>query len=330
MINTRIWKDALIGMPRISDAQWQQLDWFGRWLLSIRASVLLMTFSSSALAGLLALYFNTMHWGLWFTVTLGLLLAHATNNLINDATDYWRGVDEEKYFRNQYGVQPLTRGLVSSWDMLLVIGVTGLCALAIGIALLVVRGELVLHLLLAGCFFVLFYTWPLKKWGLGEPAVLLVWGPLMVGGCYYVISGQWDWRVAMISIPYALGPTCVLFGKHIDKRAADKAKGVKTLPVILGDQNARQWVMGMLFTQYALVLVLVVLGYLPWPLLLVMLGLKTAKRMWRVYQCTTPEQKPQRFPSSVWPLWFSAYAFSHTRAFGGWMFAGLLLAIFFA
>ena len=30
--------------------------------------------------------------------------------------------------------------------------------------------------MLAGAFFVLFYTWPLKYYGLGEPAVLVVWG----------------------------------------------------------------------------------------------------------------------------------------------------------
>jgi 1,4-dihydroxy-2-naphthoate octaprenyltransferase len=37
-------------------------------------------------------------------------------------------------------------------------------------------------------FFVLFYTWPLKYIGLGEIAVLIVWGPLMIGGGYFVWS----------------------------------------------------------------------------------------------------------------------------------------------
>jgi len=263
-------------------------------------------------------------------VTLGLCLAHATNNLINDATDYWRGVDEDKYFRNQYGVQPLTRGLLSSFQMLLLIGLTGVSALAIGIWLLMLRGDLVLQLLLAGCFFVLFYTWPLKKWGLGEPAVLLVWGPLMVGGCYYVVSGQWSWLVTAVSIPYALGPTCVLFGKHIDKRVADETKGVRTLPVVLGDESARRWVQWMLAAQYGIVVLLVLMGYLPWPCLLVLLGLKSALAMWKTYAQTGPEQKPESFPSSVWPLWFSAFAFAHTRLYGGWLFLGLLIGILIA
>ena len=327
MQNHSIWRKALTGMPRLSDEQWQQLDWFGRWLICIRASVLLMTFSSSALAGLLAVWFGTMHWGLWCLVTLGLCLAHATNNLINDATDYWRGVDEDQYFRNQYGVQPLTRGLLSSFQMLVLIGITGCAALGIGILLLSLRGDLVLQLLLAGCFFVLFYTWPLKKWGLGEPAVLLVWGPLMVGGCYYVVSGQWNWSVVLISLPYALGPTCVLFGKHIDKSAADAAKGVRTLPVILGEAAARRWVHWMLVLQYLMVVALVVTGAMPWPVLLILLAAKPALRMWRIYATAAPEQKPESFPASVWPLWFSAYAFAHTRVYGGALMLGLLVAI---
>lgn len=327
MNNRILWRKALTGMPRLSDTQWHQLDWFGRWLISVRASVLLMTFSSSALAGLLAVYFGTMNWSLWILATLGLCLAHATNNLINDVTDYWRGVDEDQYFRNQYGVQPLTRGLLNSAEMIFLIGLTGLSALAVGLLLVWLRGELVLHLLLAGSFFVVFYTWPLKKWGLGEPAVLLVWGPLMVGGCYYVVSGQWNWQVVLISIPYALGPTCVLFGKHIDKRSADEAKGVHTLPVMLGDAKARGWVRIMLAAQYILVLVLIIAGSLPWPTLIILLGLQSALPMWKQYSRPAPATKPERFPESVWPLWFSAYAFAHTRVYGGWLFLGLLLAV---
>jgi 1,4-dihydroxy-2-naphthoate octaprenyltransferase len=54
--------------------------------------------------------------------------------------------------------------------------------------------------------FVLFYTWPSNN-ALGELAVLIVWGPLMIGGGYYVITGAWDWWVVLASLPYALGVT---------------------------------------------------------------------------------------------------------------------------
>ena len=108
-------------------------------------------------------------------------------------------------------------------------------------------------LMAVGALLVLFYTWPLKYIGLGEPAVLAAWGPLMVGGCFYVIAGSWDWQVALLGTIYALGPTSVLFGKHIDKAGPDAAKGVRTLPVLLGPRQARIWVLAMLALQYLLV-----------------------------------------------------------------------------
>ncbi len=45
--------------------------------------------------------------------------------------------------------------------------------------------------------------------------------------------------MVLASLPYALGPTTVIFGKHIDKLDADKAKGIHTLPVIIGEKAAR-------------------------------------------------------------------------------------------
>ena len=52
----------------------------------------------------------------------------------------------------------------------------------------------------------LFYTWPLKYIGLGEIAVLLVWGPLMIGGGYFVITGVWDWNVVLAGLPTPWAP----------------------------------------------------------------------------------------------------------------------------
>ena len=57
--------------------------------------------------------------------------------------------------------------------------------------------DLALALMAAGAFFVLFYTWPLKYIGLGELAVIIVWGPLMVGGGYFVVTGDWSWQAAL-------------------------------------------------------------------------------------------------------------------------------------
>ena len=289
-----------------------QLDFIARWLIATRASVLFMTFMSAALAGLLAARDGMFQWQPWLLCTLGLVMAHALNNLLNDFTDSRRGVDKNNYYRNQYGVHVLEDGLVSPGGFWVYVLVTALLALVPGAILVLQQGAATLNLMLLGAFFVLFYTWPLKYYGLGEPAVLLVWGPLMVVGTYYVITGDWSWSLVALSLLYALGPTAVLFGKHIDKLDMDAAKGVRTLPVILGEARARYWVGAMLTLQYFAIVVLVLLGMLHWGLLLVLLNLNGLRTLLMAYREPKPADAPADFPEKVWPLWFAAYAFDHT------------------
>ena len=73
----------------------------------------------------------------------------------------------------------------------------------------------------------------------GEPTVIAVWGPLMVGGTYYAATGTIPGAVLLASLPYAILSTTVLMGKHIDKLAWDAPAGTRTLPVMLGEARAR-------------------------------------------------------------------------------------------
>ena len=173
-----------------------------------------------------------------------------------------------------------------------------------------------------------FYTWPLKYIGLGEIAVVLIWGPLMVGGGYFVITGQWDWNVVIASLPYALGATSVIFGKHIDKLPQERPrKKIRTMPVLLGEKLARYAVMGMLALMYLLVIALVITRYFSPVMLVVLLALPTLKVVWRAYRAPKPAEQPAG-TEGVWPLWFSAASFYHNRAYGLYFLLGLLVNFF--
>ena len=161
MLNVSMWAKAVNVIPRVSHEEWSTLDVVSRWLIATRSAVLVMTFNSAAIAGLLAARDGMFDAALWLLVTLGLLFAHATNNLVNDITDHFKGVDKDNYFRTQYGPQPLENGLMSKREIYAYTVVTGLIALAAGLALVALRGEQTLWLLASGVFFVLFYTWPL-------------------------------------------------------------------------------------------------------------------------------------------------------------------------
>lgn len=328
-MNVRMWRKALQVIPRISKAEWEELDLVSRWLIATRAAVLVMTFLSAAFAGIFAFRAGQFSWGPWLLVTIGLILAHATNNLLNDYTDYVRGVDQDNYYRAQYGPQPLVHGLLSKKQLLTYAALTGLAALAAGLALIIMRGGLTWIFLALGAFFVLFYTWPLKYIALGEIAVLVVWGPLMIGGGYYVITGGWDWNVVLASLPYALGVTGVIFGKHIDKFEVDKAKKIHTLPVLLGESRARVAVVGMFILQYLAVVYLVVTRFFtPLPLI-VLLAIPVLVQVLPMFRQPKPAQKPEDFPD-VWPNYFVAAAFQHNRRFGSLFLLGLILDVILA
>jgi 1,4-dihydroxy-2-naphthoate octaprenyltransferase len=325
-MNVGMWRKALQVIPRISKDEWDHLDVISKWLISTRAAVLIMTFISAAIAGILAYQHGQFNLGLWLLLVFGLIMSHATNNLLNDYTDYVKGVDKDNYFRAQYGPQPLEHGLMTKAQLLTYAVITGLIALGAGAALIYLRGGLTWILLGLGAFFVLFYTYPLKYIALGEISVLIVWGPLMIGGGYYVITGQWDWNVVLASLPYALGVTTVIFGKHIDKYQGDKEKQIHTLPVLLGERVARYFVITMTVLQYLLVLYLVLIRFFTPLMLVVFLALPNfIKVFMAMYRNPKPEERPQEYPADAWPLWFVASAFMHNRTFGLWFLLGLIV-----
>ncbi len=322
-MNVAMWLKALQVIPKIDKAEWDKLDIISRWLISTRAAVLIMTFISASIAGLLAWGAGQFNFTAYLLLVIGLVFAHATNNLLNDLTDYTRGVDRDNYFRTQYGPQALEQGLMTRRELLTYAAVTGLIALAAGGGLIAMRGWLALALLIIGAFFVLFYTWPLKYIGLGEIAVILVWGPLMIGGGYFVITGQWSWAAALAGLPYALGPTTVIFGKHIDKLREDRAKHIHTLPVIIGEKASRYSILTMMALQYLLVIALVVAGVFTPIMLIVLLALIPSRPVWKMLTLPRPETPPAEWKAS-WPLYFVAAVFVHNRNYGLWFLVGLI------
>jgi len=322
-----IWVEALQVIPAVTQQQWREYDVVARWLIATRSAVLVMTLVSALVAGLLAFRDGCFDPWVWALLAVGLVFAHASNNLVNDLTDHAKGVDTGNYFRAQYGPQPLEHGLMTRATMLRYIGVTLGIAVAAGLGLVYLRGGATLTLMAVGLVFILFYTWPMKFIGLGEVAVLAVWGPLMVGGGYYVLSGQWDPDVMLASMPLSLGATTVIFGKHIDKLDEDRAKGIRTLPVLLGEKTSRLAVRVMLVLQYGLVVWLVATGYFMLPVLIVFGAMRTMTRAQRALLAPRPAMAPAQWPSGVWPLYFVALTFVHTRRFGVYYVSGIVIDV---
>lgn len=325
-INFQMWGKALRTIPRISKQEWNALDIISKWLIATRSAVFIMTAIAAAIGGILAWYQGSFYPVNFVMALIGLVFAHASNNLLNDLIDSRKGIDKGNYYRSLYGPQTVEHGLLSQSGIYSYIAFTLLVAILAGTFLIVQTGETTLYLMLAGMFFLLFYTWPLKYIGLGEITVVAVWGPLMVGGTYFVSAGgEWSWPVAIVGLVYALGPTSVLFGKHTDKLLADREKKVYTLPVILGERNARWTTIVLWFAQYLLVGWLIISSYLGWPLAIVILAFP--KYIWasKVFSKPRPESEPEELEKGVWPLYLSAHAFQYNKRFGLLFLLGLII-----
>ena len=326
-MNFAMWRKALNVIPDVSKSEWDELDVISKWLISTRAAVLIMTFISAALAGLFAWRDGAFRFLPWIALTFGLILAHASNNIFNDFTDFVRGVDKDNYYRNIYGAQPVASGLMTKRQHLTYFGVTALLALAFGLYLVSYTDFSITTWILLGlgAFFLLFYTWPLKGMAMGEIAVLIVWGPLMIGGGHYVLTHEWNWFVAIASLPYVLGVTTVIFGKHIDKLDMDQNKGIHTLPVVIGEKASRYTVLAMMIAPYLLTVYLVFAKFFTPVLLIVFLALPAFLKIYPIFLKPKPATRPEG--QLGWPLYFVGYAFYNNRRFGSLFMFGLLIDV---
>jgi 1,4-dihydroxy-2-naphthoate octaprenyltransferase len=304
-----------------------KVDVVSRWLVLTRAAVLPMTITAGAIAGLLAVHQPGFDWGWYLLALLGIVLAHAANNLMNDLFDLDVGLDTEEYPRGLYAPHPVLSGMITRKGLAVSALVVNAFDLGILVLLTAARGWPVIAFAVSGFLLSAAYTAPplrLKKRGLGEPDVLVVWGPLMVGGTYYSAVGHLPWQVVAASLPYGLLCTAVLMGKHVDKLPWDASEGIRTLPVILGEVRARRATQLLMAAFYVAVVIDVAIGALPWPSLLAIAALPAAVQAWRALGQPKPEKPPADFP--IWPLWFAAFAFLHTRRAGALLVVGLIVA----
>ena len=328
-INFKMWDKALSTLVKMeTKAEWDALDAISKWLIATRSAVTSVTVYACAIAGLLALRDHYFAFLPWLIVTVGLFVAHGTNNLLNDYTDFSRGVDKDNYFRTQYGVHPLVQAFWTKRQQITWFLVSGVIAFLTGIYALFYTNfsVAVIGLFAFGALVLLFYTWPLKYLGLGELLIFLIWGPILVSAVYIVLARGWTnnvWNIALAAIPYGLSVLSINLGKHIDKSVEDRKKGVGTLPVRIGEKTARYLNIAVFVLMYALIIYLVFVPRYFTPVILIVF-LAGKRLLYAVGALTKP--RPTEPPKEWlgWPTWFSGFAFYHNRLFENLFLLGLL------
>jgi 1,4-dihydroxy-2-naphthoate octaprenyltransferase len=327
-----MWRKSLSQLIKMEDKrEWDGLDLLSKWFIATRSAVGTVTLYSGLIGGLLAWQYlhplgRPFSVVTWLILTLGLFIAHGTNNLINDYTDFSRGIDKDNYFRTQYGVHPLAQGFWDKRTHLIWFGVSGVLATLAGVYALFYThfAPLVIWFFAFGAFILLFYTYPLKYVGIGELSIFIIWGPLMIGGVFFVLTGSLNSLVFLASVPVGLNVVTINLGKHTDKLKEDQVKGVRTLPVLIGETAARYLTMGAIVASYLLVMYLVLVPrFLTPTMLLVFFAYAPARLALQRLSQPRPAGPPTGYP--IWPRWFSTVCFVHNRRFSNYFVLGLLL-----
>jgi 1,4-dihydroxy-2-naphthoate octaprenyltransferase len=321
------WGKAFVGFYRPDGDSLRELDPVARFLYAARSVILVISVQAALIAGLLALTDRHAagNGALDFVLLLvGLVVAHAISNLSNDYFGYKRGHDTVLSPRMTYTLHPVASGALKTSQLATGIGALAAVAVAIAAYFIVERGVGAAIFVAAGALLLWLYDAApvtLKGIGLGEIASFLVWGPLMVGGGYYVLTGHSSAAAYVASVPYGLGVMSILLGKHIDQRAFDIGAGQRTLPVVLGAKAARRLDTLVVAGMYVVLVIAVAIGSISPFTLIVFVSAPRAWDALRRLAAPAPAEPPPGYVG--WPLWYHRTCLVHNRLFGWLYLAGL-------
>ena len=209
-------------------------------------------------------------------------------NVVNDVFDTVQGADDANVTPTKFsgGSRVIQYGLVSLRQMAGLATAFYVLGAIVGLVLLATRGSTALLVIgVVGFIVSLGYTAPPLKFvyrGLGEIAVALGFGPMMLLGAYVVQTrGALSWEPFVASIPVALLVALILYVNEIPDRRGDARAGKRTLPVrfsaqaVIGGYNAA------VVAAYVALVLGVVVGLLPIPTLLMLLTIPLAQRVSR-------------------------------------------------
>jgi 1,4-dihydroxy-2-naphthoate octaprenyltransferase len=241
------------------------------WYRAARPRSLTATYVPLALGAVIAVDREAFNLLRFVLALLGALALQIAANLINEYVDFVRGSDAV-----------LTPPMILAGAIAAVaVGVL------IGIVLVIQSGWTLLWIGAGGVLIVITYTagpFPLAYLGLGELAVFIFMGPLMVLGTYYAVSGgtvSTDGVLASLfaSLPVAFLVANILHANNMRDLEADRAANKRTLAVRFGMAFARGeyafWIIG----AYLSLAGLVAAGRVPWLCMVALVTLQEGRRL---------------------------------------------------
>ena len=224
-------------------------------------------------------------WWLAFVTIIGASFAHLGINVSNDIFDTLSGADEANVNPTQFsgGSRVLIYDLLTLRQLVAIdLGLFGAAA-AIGLYLVWASASQTLLVIgVIGMALGIAYTAPPLKLvyrGVGEIAVAVGFGPIMLLGAYVVQTGSLSWEAALASVPVAILVALILYVNEIPDRVGDAAAGKRTLPVRLSAAVVTGGYLVFALAAFAAVGGGVIGGLLPVPTLLALAAIPLAFRV---------------------------------------------------
>lgn len=195
---------------------------------------------------------DAWNWQVFWLALAGAILAQAGTNLANDFGDHTSRNDEYNKVPSPFngGSRVIQAGLLAPWKVALAAGVCFAATVAIGLYLNDAIGGSpfastpLLWIGIAGCALGLAYTlgpWRLSYRGLGEIAIAIGFGPIIVLGAHYVLVAgvmpDWSWlRPLCASIPIAVFVVLIIWINQFQDAPADARASKRTWVVRICEQ----------------------------------------------------------------------------------------------
>jgi len=268
---------------------------FSLWVRAVRLFSYTAVIAPVLIGAMAALAYspNKIDWFLLPFVLFGAIFLQAGGNLMSEYYDFLNNVDRKDTLGS---TRVLVDDLMRPTSILRASYIAFISGVSLGLVAVIYRGDftlLYIGLIGLACGY-LYGAKPLKlKYvALGDLAILLSFGPLMVFGSYFALTGHFNPNIFLIALPISCLVIAILHANNARDIRDDGIAKIKTLAMVFGVKGSILYYNTLVIGAFIGVLALIALKLLPiWSLIVFISlppALKNIKRM-NTAQLNKPE-----------------------------------------
>lgn len=260
---------------------------FELWFRAARGYTMATTLIPYSFAVALAYKYYEIDWFLSFLGLIGVILAHLSVNLMDDYFDWQKGAVKEYKKLVDEGLQARTHkcfyleeNLMTLETLKKIIIAMDATACLIGLFIASEIGSSVIVIAVLAGVMGYFYSAPpirLSYRGLGEIAIAIIFGPLLMTGAYLTAGGAIDSTLVISSIIAGILIANIAHTHAIMDYKSDEKVGKTSLPTFLGSQENAIKAQGIFYgTAYFILFIGIITGIFPFISILTFITLPKA------------------------------------------------------